>query len=528
MASLVLDDFSGGLNLRDSPNQIALTESPNAYNWAITERGGLKRRNGHTNVVSLPGVAGTKAYIFYSAALDQWLCARETSGAPNTLKLFSRPGNLSSVWTDRGTINSVVSAAAGFVDFPGATPKVVLCTNVNSGAVKGIFTWDGTTLTDLAAGDLVCGDALSLWQNKVFVAGYPTSDANGNPTLLRWCDAGDPTTWTATNVQQFRELDAKPLTALGVAGGALVVFKKRSHYRVNDSSSGSFTTLDAAVGCVNARAVVPLRGRLFTWAADGIYECDGVGPADNVGDKLRPIYGDASTDTTTICGGVFEDHVIFAGTFGATSFAGVSGQIIDYSPSLRAAVLHTFASTSQNELTSFASKEAVLYAAIVDGDDLFSMFTATPGADDGSNFTAGWKTPWLLPNSGQLARLHRLRLQGLVATGFSGTMNVEVDKDWAAIGSGLSYDISTGLVAVGTEAQKAVDIQSLGHGYAFALAIAIGAGTGAASIRALQLIDQTLQWPNPGYPHPPHGVRTGRPTIKGPGGGPPYLPPPAP
>jgi len=488
MGSLLIDSFAGGLNLRDSPNQLGPHESPSAYNFTLDELGTIKRRNGCANVVALPGVSGTKAYLFYSAALDQWLCARETSGAPNTFKLFSRPGDLSGSWTDRGTINSVVSAVAAFVDFPGNPPKVVICTDVNSGATKGTWTWDGTTLTNVAA--TVAGSGIALFQDRAYVIGYPTSDANGNPTTMRWCDPKDPATWTATNVQQFRSKDAQPLTGIGLAAGGLIVYKKRSTYRVNDAATGAYGELDLSAGCVNPRAVVALRGRLYSWGADGMYACDGVGALENVGDKLQPYYRDSTTDGATICGGAFNDHVVFAGTI-----QGID-RVIEYDPGNRWAVLHLIRS-AQDKLTSFSSKDGVLYAAAADGDDLLRMFTETAGLDDSVAQDGYWLTPWFLPNSGMLSRLHRARFQGL-STGV-GMLTVTVFKDWLTTG-GDNFSLDA-LIAAGSEDQRTADIQALGHGSAFAFAFVVGTSAGGPiKIRALQLIDQSLQWPDPGYP----------------------------
>jgi hypothetical protein len=518
VASLLLDNFSGGLNLRDSPNELSLSplETPDATNWTLDERGGLKWRKGCTLGVALPGASATEAFLFYSAMLNQWLCARESGG---TLKLFTRPGDFSGVWTDRGTINSVVTAEAAFVDFPGATPKVVITTNVNSGAVKGIFTWDGTTLTDLAAGDAVCGNAIALWQNKVWVAGYPTSDANGNPTTLRWCDAGDPTTWTGTNIQQFREKDAEPLTGLGVAGGALVVFKKRSSYRVNDASTGAFTTIDVASGCVHPQSVVALRGRLYVWGTLSLYECDGIGPLLNVGGRVLPLFS-VTEPGRGVVAGVKDDRVLFAypNSAGGTNL----DRVLEFSPDYGWIMRHRVVTTipADARITSFARKGNSLYAAVKNADVIYAIFDATPGNDASAAYTdRNYRTPWLQPNSGMLARLQRVRVQGFVGQGTSTTLDVNVYKNWDR-GSPDIYSLGTALRA-GSAAIDSLfaDIQALGHGTSFALELLPGGNPGDVAIRALHLIDATLQWPNPGYPH--------RPTISGRGGGqPPPLPPP--
>ncbi len=485
--------------MRDSPNQLRPNESALAFNWTLDERGSLKRRGGCTNVVALPGTAGTVVDIFYSEVLNLWLCVREST----TKKLFSRPGDLSGSWTDRGQIASAVSARAVFADWPGTTPYTIIGTDIADGSNGGIYTFDGTTLTKRSTDRTT---ALAVWQNKAWTASAETTAR----TRLWRSPAGDPTTFS--DFVDLREKDASPLTALGVVGGALLAFKKRSAYRINDAATGAYSTIDTAAGCVNPRALAALRGRLYTWGADGIYAADGIGPLKNVGDKLQPLFSDATTDGTTICAGVYRERVVFAGIIAN------SNKLIEYHPAQGWAVRHYLASTSQDGLSSLARKDATLYGAISDGDDLFSMFTATPGADDGTFYSAEWQTPWLLPNSGMLARLQRLRVQGRTDTGSSAVVNVALLKGWDAADI-TTFDISSALLAADAdEEQRAADLQSLGHSAAFAIRLqAVGTpGTGTVSIRALQLIDTPIAWPNPGYPAVQSGSRGGSGTPPNP------------
>lgn len=482
MASLLIDDFSGGLNLRDSPNQLRPNETPLADNFTLDERGALKCRNGCANVVALPGTTGTKAYIFFSEALNLWLCARESASA---FKLFTRPADLSGSWTDRGQIASAVTAQAVFADWPGTTPYAIILTDVADATNGGLYTLDSTpTLTKRFATD---AKAIAVWQNKVWIGG-----ASVAPTRIYFSPPGDPTTWTSSI--DLRDKDASAITAMGLAGGGLIVFKKRSTYRVNDSGTGAYTMIDGAVGCVNPRALATLRGRLYTWAADGMYECDGVGALKNVGDKLRPIYVDASTAANTIVAGIHQDRAVFAGTLQGLQ------RLIEFDPDAGWSMRHRLASASQDLLTSFAHKDGTLYGAIADGDDLFRMFTETPGADDGTLHGGDWLSCWLLPNAGMLARLHRLRVQGLLGVGTSTTLDLRVYKNWD-LSTTEEYSIGTQLRAADSgDQQLAVDLQSLGHASSFAVRFLPAGAAGAVAIRALQLIDQSLAWPSPGYP----------------------------
>lgn len=485
---IFLNDFSGGLNLRDSATEIAPNETPDALNWTLDTRGQTKLRKGCLNVVALPGTSGTAAFIYHSGALSQWLCARTSGGA---LHLFTRPGDLSGVWTDRGTIHTMpngIPAFAAFVDFPGNPPKVVL-TSAQIGAVSfagAVYTWDGTTLTSVSG--TIGGTAIALWQNRVWIGGYPLSDANGNLTRLFASKVGDPATWAAPDglTVDVRDKDASGLTALGIAGGALVVFKKRSTYRVNDSATGSYTTIDASLGCIGPLAAPGSRGRLYVWGADGLYESDGIGSLKNVGDKVRPLF---ATDPALIggvpalCGGQIEDRLLFAYPHSA---GGNNDRLLEYDPTHGWLMRHQLASTSKDEITSFARKEGDLYAACMDGDIMLKVFSEIAGADDGTLFSNNFRTPWLQPGRGKIARIIRAQVEGLTVTGGTTTLTMNVYTDWDLSAASLSLDLSADLRGGDSSDQVETSIQhSLGHSRAFAFEFVAGTAAGAAQINSL-------------------------------------------
>lgn len=481
-----LTRFDGGLNLRDSLELLAPNETPDAVNMTLTTRGSAWVRNGCANAIALPGNSGAVAFIHYSAALDQFLCVRQDTGVPQNMNLFSRPGDLSGSWTSRGIVGAYSGQATGqgaaFIDFPGNPPKVVLVTPVLSGGgVGGVFTWDGTTLTNVST--TVRGSTIALWHDRAWVGCYPSSDANGNPTSLFFSAIGDPATWSTTlQANQLREKDASQITAIGVIGGGLLAFKKRSAYRISDSNTGAYTTIDNAVGCIGPRAVVGLKGRLYSWAADGLYEFDGIGPGRNVGDKARPLFAtDAAIagGTPFIAGGRLEDRVLFAYP---SSQGGNNDRLLEYSPDHGWLMKHELAAAGQNEVSSFTSKENTLYAAVTDGDDLFKMFTETPGADDGTNFTSNIKIAPI--NRGRLHRLQRVRVYGKAASAGTNTKELRTYLDWSTAVRD-TFDITTAIETA--DAQEAIDLQGLGHAEAFQLEFRCSGGTGAAELDRLVL-----------------------------------------
>src|SRR6185503_1099389 len=397
---LYIDDFSGGLNLRDSPNQLGTNESPRCWNWAQNERGGLLRRKGCANLVALPGTTQTVADIFYSEVLDLWLCVRENSG---TKRLFARPGDLSGSWTNVGQIASGVSARAAFADWPGTTKYCLILTDVSDASNGGLYTYDGTTLTKRVQTDCTC---LAVWQNKVWAAGSTL-----NPPRVLRSPVGDPTSLPDFN--DLRELNGNLITALAVGGGALLAFKKRSHYRITDAATGAYSTIDSSVGCVNPRAVVATRSRVVFWGPDGVYSTEGIGRASNVGDKIQPVYTHDDTLPATVVAGVYRDRPQFA--IQNSYFPLVTDGtplLYDFWPERDSVVPVLMATTNQGQISSLAMKDGVLYAALQAEDDLFRMFTEQAGLDGASEYASTSKTPWLLPDSGQLSRLQQILVQG--------------------------------------------------------------------------------------------------------------------
>lgn len=480
MRRLTIDDFSGGSNTRDSVNALELSETPEAINWTLDERGALRFRKGCQNLVALPSTGA--AYIFYSAALDKWLCNQNSA-------VYVRPGDLSGSWTDL-TLTSLGSGAVAFIDFPGNPPKVVM---VNT--TGGVYTYDGTT--DTRVSSTVRGSCVALWQNKAWVGGYPTSDANGNPTSIFNCAAGDPATWGAA-VNQFRELNAAPVTALGVVGGGLLAFKKRSSYRVNNADTGAYTTIDGSAGSVAPTAVTSVGGVLYSWGADGLYAWDGVGPGRSVADRLRPVFTRAIPDlggAPMIAAKPLADRVVFAyPTITSTR----NNRLLEYEPDTGASAIHALAgyeeAGTEKALASLAVKEHSLYAAVTDGLDLFEMFSDTAGSDDGTVYAATYRTPWIQPENGKLCRLSRVELQALIGSAYATTtLKLRVFKDFD-LSSYDEYDVSNDVRGGDSSDQQEVAvIQSLGHSRAFAFEFVAGTAAGEVTVRSLTLETTVLE-----------------------------------
>jgi hypothetical protein len=73
----------------------------------------------------------------------------------------------------------------------------------------GTYTYAPTTLTSVSA--TIRGNAIALWENRCWIAGYPVNDANGDITSFFGSKIGDPTNFTPPDgvTNKFRDVDAE-------------------------------------------------------------------------------------------------------------------------------------------------------------------------------------------------------------------------------------------------------------------------------------------------------------------------------
>ena len=257
-------------------------------------------RWGTTDFATVPGTASH--YIFFSQVLG---------------KLFSEEGTTLAVYdkatASRSTVTGTLasSSKAPMVEFNGAA-----YINVPTDTV---YHTDGSTKTapSFDAGH-PGGKAIAVWQNKVWA-----SD-NGGKTVY-WSNAGDGTTWTtSTDFVSIRETDdPSAITAMGVGQGmdvigraGLLVFCARSAYRITDSSTGAYITIDDETGVPGPEAVASDGSIVMICNRRGVFEMkkpNGPGAFVMVSQPIQPLWDRGSADWDTN-----GDHYI--ATYSAGSF----------------------------------------------------------------------------------------------------------------------------------------------------------------------------------------------------------------
>jgi len=460
-----LRDFGGGLNLRDSAEQLALNETPDAVNATLARRGAALVRNGCALAVTLP--AGTASYLYYSPALDRWYCQVGT-------ELYRRPGDLSGSWTDITTVSLTTVAPVAMCDFQDV---VVICHPVD-----GVYTHDGGTGVITNRSTTAKGYAIAVFKNRVWVA---------DGKRLWYSDLGSSTVYTtATGFVDVREKDDEDITALAGSAGALLAFKKRSAYRVTDAATGAYQTIDWSNGCVGPRAITSLRGKAYGWGTDSIYSWDGVGAGKEIGDKVTPLFecvtGDPELYYDNVSVAAYNGRVFFAyPQLGQTSAGAAQSltDLLELEPLSGAIMVHRLASDEQ--FAALVAKGRRLFSALSSSANLYELFSGTPGADNSVNYTSYYKTPPL--NLGKLHQLQRVRVYGKAHAAGTSTKQLRTYKDWSPSVAD-TFDITTPIET--SDGEEAADLQGLGHAEAFQLEFRVTGGTGSAELDRL-LLDLT-------------------------------------
>jgi hypothetical protein len=291
--------------------------------------------------------------------------------------------------------------------------------------VDRVFIYDGTTWPTTAVAASPRGSCISVWQNKVWVAGDPTA-----PSTVYACRQGHPETWNPLDFNEIREKDGLPITALGAGQGmdisgrpGLLVFKSDSIHRINESRSsvtdtgedtgfpfGQYTTLHNNAGAAGCLAVTSTpAGHVCFINHRGIYVSNGVDPPSLASDKLQPFFTDLELNlnrTDLWTAGVYQDRVIFSLT--REPGQQFNNYTLEYNPASGWIVPHDFGCSCYTEDLSSGTRR--LRGASPTTGKVFDVFST--GADDGVAIAAHWQSRWFEPAGGYMIRMRRLTFSG--------------------------------------------------------------------------------------------------------------------
>ena len=467
---LQLQDFSGGLNLNDSPLELSDSETPDCMNVSTDERGGIAKRLGYrrTSSSALPWTPLSLFFWGADPAGAAWYVYGSSIASDG--KVYRSPNG--SVWT---LVHSYASPAGNYqVKFADFNGKLVI---LNAGI--GVSTWDGTTWVDVAGS--AKGETLAVWQNKVFVA-----DCGINPATaarIRWCAASDITTWDAADYVDVWEKDTLKLTALYPTEAALYAFKEESAYRIYDSSTGAYSMTDAGAGAGGPHAITSAGGTLYVLNKQGVFESRG-GALQKISGSLDPLFNSLAEGPDWAVGPYQAVATFFRGRlfFSLNSATFVdplkpqwSDVTLECQPGGTGWTMHSFgmgvAAVDANRQHLFGVVRAqgastlplYVHAIFAGGTD-----DALGDGSGGTPISCWWQTRPLELTSGWKVRLRQVIVQG------RGTWTLTTRVD----GATTDTNTRTVVCASSTHASYAPSLWSFGSGREFAIRVAqTGGGT---------------------------------------------------
>lgn len=291
------DDFTGGLNLRADPFQLAENESPDMLNVDVDPRGGVFQRGGaqRLNTTAIGSIADgsfaprkifgwqTATPTLLVAANGVVYSATATTFTSTTIAYTAADGASMAPWS--GAATSVLYMALGqstaqMVKWNGST--------VTSLTASGTGQWQ-TSLASPTGTHMPRADFAAVHVDRLWVAST-YENAAGYPNRVRFSHPNFPESWRE---QDYIDIvnGGSGITALVPFGGALLVFKKTSVHAIYGYDTDTFqvVTLTESIGAVNSNCVVATERGLFMFSwPDGLFMFDGNGFVD-LFDKLRPL-----------------------------------------------------------------------------------------------------------------------------------------------------------------------------------------------------------------------------------------------
>jgi hypothetical protein len=394
--SFVLENFSGGLDLVSSLNDIKPGFTPHAKNFRISEYGGIEKVRGYSAFATLG-----------SSAHD--LTVYANADGSTRLLVAAVPTGLISV-DSGGTATTRLNtwAAASNTSFAMHADKLYALDTANNIAV-----WDGaaasaTTYAPGANTGPPQGIILGIWEGRMWVA-------KTDSMRVEWSEPADATNgfvntsglWpTANNV----ELGGTGSTSDTIIGGmvtpdGLLVFTTGSTYLIYDSTDGFNSVVDAENGCSSRRSLARVGDAIFGVNARGIFATTGRTPLEVVSGKVDPLFQAEDPDLTTAAGARnFRSYLL-------SYDRGSEHLMLDVSPEQGSIMAHDYPAYAF-ATGSFPDADEATY--FIDATDRTKLRLAFDGGTfAGTDIECRYETPFMdFGDDRILKRMRRVRLVG--------------------------------------------------------------------------------------------------------------------
>lgn len=289
---ITLEDFTGGINVRENTFQLAQNETPECLNVDFDQRGGFRLRGG---VDAYGGSLAADAQSIFM--FERTTGAAQLLVADGTNVVYKTGGT----WTTAG-------AMSGYVSFSTFKNKVY-CANGSS-----VASWDGSTWTAMAdpsgagswnnniespnQGDVPVCKYLTAHRGVQFAA-YTTEGGTDYPNRIRWSHPNFPEDWMETHfIDVDWGVDGDEIVGIEPMGDHLLVFKQRSVHAVYGSPPEQFEVypVNTEVGACSPEAIQATDAGVFFYSwPDGLFRYDGK-KFDWVHEKIHSLIQDGDVD----------------------------------------------------------------------------------------------------------------------------------------------------------------------------------------------------------------------------------------
>jgi len=448
----MLEDFSGGLNLRSDQFNLGPNESPNMLNVDVDPRGGIKMRLGvnKRNSTALPSRVTGLGQFTPDGGTARVICSYGTTVAESSANDF--------------TTLSGVSVTDGNRLYGQTTNDKFY--GVSGDAAS--FVYDGTTASNLAsningsAGNYPIAKYTCHWNNHAWVA-HTKESGTAYANRVRWSRIDDPETWfdydyVDVNVGERGD----ELSALVPFADRLLIFKTNSVHALYgfDSLTFQLVPLSQDVGSVAMSSPVSTPYGVFFW-----YDRQGVWMYDGdkfvwVFEKLQPAIDDGRLQFNNPPQlAWFKNRLYVSVDWDDSGGAVTHRRVLVFDPTLGA---WTMTNIDANAMMTFAppgAEQDLLAACYTNSgrvihleQDLQSDFYGTTTSHIDSSYTTSW-----LVGKNPIVKKRWGKPRIVVSSDATVAMSAKLytDYDTANFKKSMSFGVQTGATSGATWAASA-------------------------------------------------------------------------
>lgn len=291
--TVVIENFSGGLDLVSSLNTIPDGYTPNALNFRIAEYGGLEK------------ILGYSAYATLGGAAHELTRFKKRDGTYNKLVAA-----LATSWQSVDSSGVVANIRTGLNSVTDTTFAVYEDKLYGLDLLNGLASWSGSALDTASFAAAPKGIILGVWQNQLYIA---TATAGAVGMQVQWSDPGDFTSWPVGNTVFL----GGPGTVETIVGGvpmadALVIFCTSSTYAIFNEETGANRLVDPERGCSSRKSLAVVDGSIIGVCSDGLFTTNGSAPLVIISRRIDPLFVNEDPVLAGSCGVKYQNSYLLS------------------------------------------------------------------------------------------------------------------------------------------------------------------------------------------------------------------------